>query len=114
MALSVRRRSQVGRTEEEILTTFLALSLLDPGLHDFRIRAVDKNGGYKDNAETIETVRLHKSFFTDPKAVDLSSSTVSLDGARVLIENLMVDGEPYDVRLRWRKESQDFDIIDID
>ena len=89
-------------------------SLLDPGLHDFRIRAVDKNGGYKDDAETIETVRFHKSFFTDPTAVDLSSSTVSRDGARVLIENLMVDGEPYDVQLRWRKESQDFDIIDIE
>ena len=89
-------------------------ALLAPGPHAFRVRAVDWTGRHKEVSATMQVTRFHKPFFSDPAAVDLSSSSVSQDGTGVLIENLRVEDQPYDVRLRWRKESQDFDIFGIE
>ena len=89
-------------------------ALLAPGPHAFRVRAVDWTGRHKEVSATMEVTRFHKPFFGDPAAVDLSSSSVSQDGTGVLIENLRVEDQPYDVRLRWRKEAQDFDIFGIE
>ncbi len=88
-------------------------ALLAPGPHGFTVRAVDWSGRHKEASATIQTTRFHTPFVDDPKAVDVSASYVSQDGAGVLIENLRVEEQSYDVRLRWRKEAQDFDIFEI-
>ena len=88
--------------------------LLVPGVHRFKARAYDTLNRYLETATDIKVVRFHAPFFSDPHAIDVSTSAVSQDGFHIVIENLTVDGEPYDVKLQWRKESQDFDIIEIE
>ena len=88
--------------------------LLVPGVHRFKVRAYDSLNRYRETATDIDIVRFHDPFFSDPNAIDVSTSAVSQDGFHIVIENLTVDGEPYDVKLQWRKESQDFDIIEIE
>ena len=58
--------------------------------------------------------RFHKGYFSDPNAMDISSSSVSQDGTGILLDNINVEGVSYDVRLEWEVPSQQFGIIDID
>lgn len=87
--------------------------LLAPGAHTVKIRAYSTSGKYKDIENNFNVVRFHKSYFKDSSAVDVSESSVSRDDAGILIHNLLIEGQPYDVRLEWQKPMQQFGIVDI-
>ncbi len=90
-----------------------AYGMLTPGTHTLKVRAVSAAGKYKEASNTFEVTRFHKGYFSDPKAMDIVDSSVSQDGKRILLDNIKVEGQTYDVRLAWQVPSQQFGIVDI-
>ncbi len=90
-----------------------AYGLLTPGKHILKVRAVSSNGKFKETANAFSVTRFHKGYFPDPNAMDISSSSASQQGAGFLLENIKVEGTPYDVKLEWQVPSQQFSIVDI-
>ncbi len=90
-----------------------AYSLLMPGTHTLKVKAVSAGGKYKEASNTFKVTRFHKGYFSDPKAMDIADSSVSQDGTGILLDNIKVEGKTYDVRLEWQVPSQQFGIVDI-
>ncbi len=88
-------------------------SLLPAGIHTFKVRAYASSGKYNERESTVQTIKFHKAYFGDPDAMDISSSNVSRDATGVILENIKLEGVPYDIRLEWSKASQQFGIVDI-
>ena len=84
------------------------------GQHTIRVRAISKTGQATGESHNYTVERFHDSYISKESAVDISNSDVSRNGQTIAIENITVEGEPYDVRLRWKKESQGFEIVEID
>lgn len=83
------------------------------GTHTITIRAVSRTGKYKEVSNTFTTTGFHKAYFPNAADVDISNSSVSQDGTGVLLNNVRVEGQPYDVRLEWQVPTQQFGIIDV-
>lgn len=90
-----------------------AYGLLTPGTHVLKVRAVSSTGDYKEVSNTFEVTRFHKGYFPDPDAMDISSSSCSQDGTGFLLDNIKVEGTPYNARLEWQVPSQQFSIVEI-
>lgn len=91
-----------------------AFSGLPEGVHTIMIRAVSRTGKYKDVTNSFYSTRFHKGYFADPKAMDISGSSVYQDGVGILLNNIRLEGVPYDVRLEWQVPTQQFGIVEID
>ncbi len=83
------------------------------GEHTIITRAFAKTGEFNESSATFTVQKFHMSFFSNPNAIDLSTSTVDKDEAEIVILNLSVDNQLYDVRLRWNTQTQGFDIVEI-
>lgn len=90
-----------------------AYGLLDPGQHRITVRANTFDGKFTEDSATFTVIKFHESFFSDPKSIDIGSSTLSKDGQNIRVNNLSVDGQLYNVGLRWNSATQGFEIIDI-
>jgi len=90
-----------------------AYGLLTPGTHVLKVRAVAPDGKFEEASNTFKVTRFHKGYFPDPNAMDISSSSPSQDGTGILLDNIKVEGTPYNVRLEWQVPSQQFSIVDI-
>jgi hypothetical protein len=86
---------------------------LTSGEHTVKARAISETGVFKEQSATFTVVKFHQPFFPNPDAVKLSNSEVDKDGSDIVIRNLSVGGELYDVRLRWNVKSQGFELIEI-
>ena len=89
-------------------------NLLPAGTHTFKIRAYASSGKYNERESTVQTIKFHKAYFRDPNAMDISSSNVSRDAIGIILENIELEGVPYDIRLEWNKPAQQFGIVDIE
>ncbi len=88
-------------------------TLLSPGSHTALIRAHDINGLTQETSSSFIVARLDNEFIADPNLVSLSSATASLSGQEVIVTNLIADGRFYDVRLRWRVATQQFEMESV-
>ena len=90
-----------------------AYGLQDPGTHTITVRAIAASGDYNQVTHTFDVTAFHKGYFPNPEDMDISASTCSQDGSSVLLNNIKVEGIPYDVKLEWQVPSQQFGIVDI-
>ena len=88
-------------------------SELAAGPHTFTVRATDVSGGARDARVTANVVRFENSYMADPAAVNLDQATLGGSGNALTIQNLLVDGQPYTVRLDWRPAAQSFAFTQI-
>ncbi len=88
-------------------------TLLSSGSHIALVRAFDVNGLSQESSTTFEVARLDSEFISDPNQVSLAAASASLAGQEVIISNLSAEGLSYDVRLRWRVASQQFEMSSV-
>lgn len=87
---------------------------LASGQNTITIRATSNDGTFKEVTNKFTEWRFQKPFFPDDSSIDIRNSTVGKDGSRILIKNLSVDGQLYDVWLKWKKQTQGFEIDKIE
>lgn len=83
------------------------------GSHTLTVRAVDGRGDDRTVTATFSVTRFDNAFVNDPGSVSLNGATVRDDGKSILIDNLLVEGKRYDLRLGWRTATQGFAIAEI-
>ena len=89
-------------------------SNLAAGSHTLTVRAFDTNGGARDASTTFAVARFATSFMADPAAVNVDQATLTRGGNTLTIQNLLAEGQPYNVQLNWRPATQGFAITQID
>ena len=87
--------------------------LLEPDAYTITVRAIAPSGNYNEVTNTFDVTAFHKGYFPLPEDMDISSSTCSHDGASILLNDIKVEGTPYNVKLEWQVPSQQFGIVDI-
>ena len=88
-------------------------SLLPAGTHTFKVKVISGSGKYNVRQNTVTVVKFHKAYFSDPNAMDISSSSVSRDDTGIMLKNIKLEGRSYDIRLEWSKPAQQFSIVEI-
>ena len=88
-------------------------SNLAAGSHTLTVRAFDTNGGARDASATFTVARFATSFMADPAAVNVDQATLTRGGNTLTIQNLLAEGQPYNVQLNWRPAAQGFAITQI-
>ena len=83
------------------------------GPHTISVRAVNANGNDRAATVTFNVTRFDNPYISNPSGVSLSGSTVRDEGESILIDNLLVEGKRYDVRLGWRPAVQGFSVTQI-
>lgn len=92
----------------------LAYSLLPTGAQTLLVRAIDEDGATKDTSVPINVQAFHKQFFSDASAFDVSSANFVASGRTLQVNNMLVEGQSYNVTLEWQDSRQGFHIVDID
>ena len=88
-------------------------SALTAGEHTITVVAHSELGNTVEKSATFNVVKFAESFISDPNAVDLGGASCSLEGDEVNLIDAIVDEMLYDVKLKWRKQEQGFEIIEI-
>jgi len=88
-------------------------SELNAGNHNVVVRAFDNAGNSLDQTAIFTVVRFDNPFITDPASVSLSNATINHNDSSITILNLQADGQFYDVILRWKTATQNYEIIQI-
>jgi hypothetical protein len=88
-------------------------SNLAPGPHTLTVRAIDGRDDDRTATVTFNVARFDSSFVNDPGRVSLNGANVRDDGRSILIDNLLVEGKRYNLRLGWRTAAQGFAISEI-
>ena len=88
-------------------------SLMAPGPHTFRLRFVDRLGREVDVSSEFQVARFDNPFITGTTPVDLRGALLSTGTDTIVIEGLKADGRVYDLKLKWRGETQGFEIEEI-
>jgi len=108
-----RKYPQVPGSENSGFSMAFGYNGITSGEHTVKVRAISETGIFKEKSATFTVVTFHQPFFPNPNAVSLSNSEVDKDGSDIVIHNLSVDGKLYDVRLRWKSQTQGFELIEI-
>jgi len=88
-------------------------SNLGVGQHRVTARAFNNLGEFVDSSANFEVVAFHKNFINKSDIVDTSKASMTATGDEILLDNVSVDGQPYELRLKWRTAEQGFEIIEI-
>ena len=88
-------------------------SQMAPGPHTLTLRFVDGLGREAVVSSEFEVARFENPFITGTAPVDLRGSTLSKGVDTIVVEGLRADGRLYDLKLKWRKETQGFEIEEI-
>lgn len=86
---------------------------LSPGIHSITARAITPQGRTAEVTNTFTVLTLLEGFISADQSVDIPSDGASVSGDEIYIEGLSVDGEIFDVTLRWRTATQGFEIIEV-
>lgn len=83
------------------------------GPHELALRAVDINGNHLERRVAFEIERFPNPYITSGVQIDAGTSfTIGIDNS-IAIQNLIVEGQSYDLTLRWRKATQGFAVEQI-
>ncbi|MEE4376430.1 MAG: hypothetical protein V2J55_02815 [Candidatus Competibacteraceae bacterium] len=88
-------------------------SNLTIGGHTMTLRAVDVNDDTKEATVMFTVTRFENAFIADPASVSVAEAMLSSDGTSIFIDDVLAEGQRYDLRLDWRTASQDYDITQI-
>ena len=86
---------------------------LSPGPHRISALAYTTLGDTKESAADFDVVRFASSFIASADAVDLNESSCAVSSDEISIVDALVEGTFYDLKLKWRKAEQGFEIIEI-
>ncbi len=86
---------------------------LSEGSHTAVIKAHDVNGLSQNTSTIFNVERLSSGFIADPNAVSLQQAVSTIEGEDIVVSNLDANGVDYDVRLRWRVATQQFEIEEL-
>ena len=113
-------RADVGAAFEDVPGSDLSgfanavnYNLLGRGAHNLTIRATDKFGSSITRRVDFSVTRFQKAFLRKADLVELGWSNISALGDQINIEGAAVAGDVYNIVLKWRPESQGFEIIEI-
>lgn len=86
---------------------------LAAGNHTYRIDAKDSLNNTLSRSVTFSVTRYDDPYVADSSLVTLSGATVTKSGEDILVNGLSHNGKAYDLRMRWRKQTQDFEPVQI-
>lgn len=87
-------------------------SILTPGPHTVIARAIDNLGNISTDSGLAIVEKFDTNFVSSAALVKLAGS-VSTSGDEVTLDDVMIEGKPYRVKLKWNTASQQFDIVNI-
>jgi len=103
----------VANSENSGFTMAYGYSNLSAGQHTIMARAISSLGEIREQSSSFEVKKFHKLFIFPDEIVDPSQADLVHDGSRILINNIVVAGELFNISLEWRTATQDFAIVDI-
>lgn len=87
-------------------------SELSDGPHVVIARAIDNLGNISTDSGLAIVEKFETNFVSSEALVKLAGS-VSTNGDEITLDDVMIDGKPYRVKLKWNTASQQFDIVNI-
>ena len=88
-------------------------SNLSAGSHSIAAVAYTGTGETKESTKQFEVVRFPSSYIAASDAVDLNGASCSLESDEITIVDALVEGDVYNLTLKWRTAEQGFEIIEI-
>lgn len=87
---------------------------IGPGSHTIQLVAEDSNGGVVEAFVPFTVDSFNTPFVFDDGLVSLSGATITHDSDdTITIQNLLHDGRRYRVRLKWTRQTQNYEAIEI-
>ena len=83
------------------------------GQHTITARVVNSLGDVRSATATFEVVAFDQKFISTKEEVDLTEAEFTARGREIYIRDAFVGDRLYDITLRWRPESQRFEIVEI-
>ena len=88
-------------------------SNLSAGSHSITAVAYTGAGETKESTKQFEVVRFPSSYIAAADAVDLNAASCSVESDEITIVDALVEGDAYNLVLKWRTAEQGFEIIEI-
>jgi len=90
-------------------------SNLTAGEHTLSVRAFDNNGDFSERTVSFVVERFEETFVAEPDSVNLGGANIRSDNEQTLfIDNVAINGKRYDLVLKWRPATQDFEVLQIE
>ncbi len=86
---------------------------MTPGEHTITARAYNQSDEFIESSSTFTVTRFHKPFFGADDEVELSGAQCAVSDSQISLQDVVMDGQVYDILLDWRTAAQDFQIIEI-
>ena len=83
------------------------------GAHSMRVEVVTKSGRILKRTVDFEVTKFHKNFIGKADDVDIDNASCVIAESKVQLIDALIDGEIYDISMRWRTADQDFQIMEI-
>jgi len=84
---------------------------LSPGAHTMTIRAYGLDGSVTESSSTFTVASYHSEFFGADKPVNLGNALLNASGDELTVQGAKIDGQNYDLVLKWQVPSQSFQVI---
>ena len=104
----------IPNSDESGYATAVNFSALDKGEHALTVRVTDAFGSVIERTVEFEGTRFNTPFLGAEDAVELDWSRVIGTGSTLIVRDARIDGEFYNIALKWRTSSQSFEISHID
>lgn len=88
-------------------------SALSAGPHTITAIAHDGMGGTEQTSASFEVTRFDSEFISGQSAVNLNSSSCSVSGDQISVDDARIANKLYDLVMKWRTAEQGFEIIEI-
>lgn len=85
---------------------------LTEGSHKISVRAYDRNGDFAQKDVNVTIIKFGNSFIQESD-INLNAANASIDSKTVIVNNVVIDGQAYDVQLGWEQTIQGFKLIGI-
>jgi len=89
-------------------------SELTAGSHTMQIKVYTIDGKIIESSSEFTVERLNEEFFGSDKPVSLDGAFVSARDDEVDLQGVLIDGETYDMTLKWAVPAQGFQVIRVD
>jgi hypothetical protein len=86
---------------------------LSAGPHTITAIAHDGMGGTEQTSATFEVARFDSEFISGQNVVNLNSSSCSVSGDQISVDDARIANKLYDLVMKWRTAEQGFEIIEI-
>ena len=103
----------VSGSEESGFALAFNYSELDEGAHTIKAIAYSTDGVTKQNSVSFEVVRFPNPYITSDDAVSFDGASCEVTTDEISIVDAHVEGDIYDLLLKWRGAEQGFEIVEI-